>query len=447
MDVSFKFMTQFECLYKDSYREMALYSGRGSGKSFAVAEYLILLALTTKSRILCAREIQNSISDSVIKLLADTIDRKGLGQYFDVQKSSIYCKSGSEFIFKGIKHSIESIKSMTGINVCWIEEAQTISSESLGILLPTVFRNEGAKILYTYNPRYANDAVYKRFNGEETPPHSIVKQLDWRDNIYFDQAMKDEMEYNFKVDESLALHIWEGHLMPSGGNNSVLPLHHLKKCVDVHKTINYNPSAFTYLGLDIATSNGSGGDLSAIAISNGAILKHVHSFDLEMVKIPDEVDFYAKKYNAVRVYYDAIGVGHSMGALINHKHSDRTYTLTPHVGSSRANGFDVKINSNTTNGQFFRNLKAQSWWNLRVRMENTLRLIDGENINPDSCLFIDGSIPNLEKLLLELNQPVFKHDDGKLMVDKSPDGTESPNLGDAVTYAFANGIKNGLKFI
>lgn len=442
MDVNFNFLPQFDCLWQEEYREIALHSGRGTGKSFAVADYLILASLTGKHRILCTREIQNSISDSVIALLADSIDRHGVSKYFDIQKSAIYCESGSEFIFKGIKHSIESIKSMANITICWLEEAQTTSDESLNILLPTIFRNKGAKIIYTYNPRYANDAVFKRFNGEETPSNSIVKKLDWRDNIYFDDAMREEMAYAYRVDPAMAAHIWEGELMPSGNATAVIPHNWLKKCVDAHKKLDWKPQAFKYMGLDFADG---GSDKSALAIRHGSIITHVHEFEQPFInKSVEYADGFARQHEVIRVHFDAIGIG--AGAKGDFNRLNRDYTAEPHIGSASPHGKDTKFTDSMTNGQFFRNLKAQSWWHLRLRVENTLRLLDGEAVNPEHCLFIDGNIDKIDKVLLELAQASYKHEDGKLMVDKAPDeGMKSPNMADAIVMSFVHATKKGLK--
>lgn len=436
----FKFMPQFKVLFED-YRELAMYSGRGSGKSFATADYLVLAALTGKHRILCTREIQNSIGDSVLALLADSIEKHGVSEYFDVQKNAIYCSTGSEFIFKGIKHSIESIKSMANITLCWLEEAQTTSETSLNILLPTIFRNKGAKIIYTYNPRYANDAVYKRFNGETKPDHSIAVELDWKDNVYFSDAMKEEMAYNFKTDPEMAAHIWEGALMVAGNAAAVIPLNWLRKCIAAHKKLNYTPYAFKYMGLDFADG---GVDKSALAVRHGAVLLHAHEFDKPFINQSVEyADGFAHQYDIVRMHFDAIGIG--AGAKGDFNRLNRNYTAEPHIGSASPNGKDSKFTDSMTNGQFFRNLKAQSWWNMRLKVENTLRLLDGDKIDPATCFFIDNNIENLDKILLELSQAVYEHEDGKLMVNKAPDNKRSPNLADAIVMSFAHDARKGLK--
>jgi phage terminase large subunit len=441
VNVEFDFQPQFDIIWQGDYRELALYSGRGAGKSWAYADYCVLYAFYKKRRILCCREIQNSISDSVLALLAKSIENRNLDKYFNIQKNAIYCTNGSEFIFKGIKHSIESIKSMANIDLCWIEEAQTTSDDSINILLPTIFRNKGAKILYSYNRRYLNDAVEKRFHGKEIPKGAIVKEVHWKDNRYFTQAMCEEMEYNFKTDPEMANHIWNGALMPSGNDAAVIPLNWLRKCVDAHKKLEYKPKAFKYMGLDFADG---GTDKSAIAIRHGSVVTFINEFEKPFInKTVEYADSFAKQYGIVRLHFDAIGIG--AGAKGDFNRLQRDYTAEPHIGSASPSGKDSKFTDSMTNGQFFRNLKAQAWWSIRLKVENTMRLLDGEKIDPSSCIFFDGNLLNIDKLLLELAQASYKHDDGKLLIDKSPDGQDSPNLADAVIMAFAHDLRKGLK--
>lgn len=436
---------QFKLL-SDNYRELALYSGRGAGKSWAVAEYLVIMAYSQKLRILCTREVQNSIADSVLKLLSDTIHRYGLSQYFDIQRSAIYCtESGSEFIFKGIARNAHSIKSMENINICWLEEAQTTSKESLEILLPTIFRNKGAKVIYTYNPRTSADAVYVRFHGEVLPLGAIVKKFDWRDNRYFSEAMREEMEFAKKHDPEMAMHIWEGELCPSPNDIAVIPLGWLMQCVDAHLKLKLKlPDGCKYVGLDFADG---GSDKSALALRQGPLL--IDAFEFEEKYVNQSVaraNSYAKLHGAYRVHFDSIGIGAGAKGDFN-RIAERDYIAMPHIGSASPAGKDYKFTDNMTNGQFFRNLKAQAWWNIRLKVENTLRLLDGEQIDPAKCFFISGKIPKriLEKLLMELGQASYTHEDGKLMVDKQPDDQSSPNMADAVVMAFVYDAKAGLK--
>ncbi len=395
---------------------------------------------------MCGREIQNSIEDSVLSLLADRINYYGLGSYYDVQKSTIYAPHGGQFLFKGLKGTtVDSIKSMHGITDVWLEEAQAISKRSLDILLPTVLRNknngEDAKIIYTYNPTKETDAVYERFNKEITPSKSLVFEVSWRQNKYFTDAMREEMEFNFKHDPETAMHIWEGKLCPTPNGMAVIPLAWLKKCVDAHKMMNIEVKGFEYLGFDIADT---GQDHCALAYRIGSLLKDVKEFDNQFIS--QSVDFvhnYTLDKSIVRVHYDASGLG--AGAKSDFNRINKKYMVEPFLGAARPKGDDKKYLDDITNAQYFRNLKAQAWWAIRIRVENTLRLIDGDDISPEKCLFIDGNINNLNKLLLELSQASYKHEDGKLMVDKQPNDEASPNMADAVVISYAHDIKNGLR--
>ena len=226
---------QFRQLYEADYQEFALYSGRSAGKSRAVAQYLIFKAFSSNIRILCVREIKESAKDSVFKDLKDAASDFNLEDAFVFKDRKITCKrTGSDIIYRGVYRNADSLKSLSGINICWVEEAQTVSQEALDILLPTIFRNKDAQVIYTYNPRISTDAVYKRFNSGITPPNSIVKRVDWRQNVYFRDKMKEEMDFAFKYDPEMAMHIWEGELCPSPNDIAVIPLAWLRKCVDAH---------------------------------------------------------------------------------------------------------------------------------------------------------------------------------------------------------------------
>jgi len=431
----------FRDLYSKKWREFALHGGRGSGKSYEAAQYFIIRALNG-SRVLCLREIQVSISESVHALLCDRIEQLGLMDYFDIQKTEINCSSGGGFLFKGMRHNIDSIKSMHNIDSVWIEEAQNVSPESINVLLPTIFRNKNPQILYTFNPTLPTDAVSQRFLENEVPDKAIVKQVSWRDNKYFSDDMKEEMDFNFSNEPDLANHIWEGEYLPSKDMMSVIPLHWLKKCVNAHVTLGVNPLGFDYVGFDIADT---GKDHSSFVHRSGALIRHAEEFDNKYISdAVERVNNYCKDKSIVRVHYDSAGVGSGAKGDFN-RIQNRNYIAEPFLGASKVQGYDKYFTDNITNGNYFRNLKAQAWWNIRLRVENTLRLLDGEQIDPSKCLFISENVINIDKLMLELSQAIYKHDDSKLVVDKTPDKQDSPNIADAVVLAFAQDLKKGLR--
>ena len=189
-------------------RYKVAYGGRGSGKSWTVARCLILLAMQSKVRILCTRQLQTSIKDSVHKLLSDSIAMLGLDKFFDITRDTIRCHNGSEFIFKGIQNNVNEIKSIEGINYCWVEEAQSVSEESWSILIPTI-RQEESEIWVTFNPDRDEDATYQRFI-KHSPPESIIQLVNYYDNAWFPDVLRKEMEYDKEVDYGKYEHVWLG---------------------------------------------------------------------------------------------------------------------------------------------------------------------------------------------------------------------------------------------
>lgn len=193
----------------EPHRYKILYGGRGSAKSWSVARALIAIAVQKQTRILCARELQNSISDSVIALLGDQIKAMGLESFFDVQRTAIYGKNGSEFSFAGLKHNVTSIKSFEGVDICWIEEGQAVSKVSWETLIPTI-RKPDSEIWVTFNPDLDTDETYKRFVVNPPATAKIVK-MNWSDNPWFPQVLKDELEDLKAKNIDSYLNVWEGH--------------------------------------------------------------------------------------------------------------------------------------------------------------------------------------------------------------------------------------------
>ena len=189
-------------------RYKVTWGGRGAAKSQTYAMILISMAISRNVRILCARELQVSIADSVHRLLADTIEMMGVQDYFEVQKAAIYGVNGSEFIFKGLKHNVGEIKSLAGVDICWVEEAEKVSSGSWEVLIPTI-RKEGSEIWISFNPKHPTDATYQRFIAHP-PEDSFVQKVSWRDNPFFPKVLDMERRDMEKRDPEAYQHIWEG---------------------------------------------------------------------------------------------------------------------------------------------------------------------------------------------------------------------------------------------
>lgn len=197
----------FQALFQPA-RYKIYYGGRGGAKSWSFARGLVALAYTKPIRILCTREFQNSISDSVHRLLQDQITALELNPWFTITQTSITSHVGAQFIFKGLQRSIQEIKSTEGIDICWVEEAQTISENSWEILIPTV-REEGSEIWISFNPQDELDPTYQRF-VVNTPPDSVLRKVNWSENPHFPEVLNREREYMLKIDPEAYQHVWEG---------------------------------------------------------------------------------------------------------------------------------------------------------------------------------------------------------------------------------------------
>jgi len=192
-------------------RYKVVYGGRGSGKSFSIAQLLVLRAFKEPTRILCAREIQRSISDSVLQLLNDTIQRLKLTDFFDVQKSQIIGKNGSRFLFLGLSNNITKVKSYEGLDICWVEEAESVSYTSWETLIPTV-RKKGSEIWVSFNPNDEMDDTYQRF-VVNPPPEAYVKKVNYNQNPWFPEELEKERLYLKNKNEDLYNHVWEGEVL------------------------------------------------------------------------------------------------------------------------------------------------------------------------------------------------------------------------------------------
>lgn len=197
----------------ESYRYKVLYGGRGSAKSYTVARALLTIGIGKKIRVLCAREFQNSINESVHKLLSEQIDELGYASFYTVTQNSIIGANGTEFIFKGVRMNVNSIKSMVGITHLWLEEAHTISQHSWDVLIPTI-REPGSEIWVTFNPENDDDPTYTMFVDKEGNPidrdDAFIMKVNWNKNPWFPEVLKTEKDYLFKVNADLAMHVWEG---------------------------------------------------------------------------------------------------------------------------------------------------------------------------------------------------------------------------------------------
>lgn len=199
----------FQPLLVPAVRYRAAKGGRGSAKSHFFAERLVLRCYARRTRAVCIREVQKSLDNSVKQLIEDKISALKLHFFFRVRDTWIECHNGGLIIFQGMQnHTADSIKSLEGYDVAWVEEAQTLSQRSLDLLRPTI-RKPGSEIWFSWNPENATDPV-DAFLVSEKPANSIVIHVTYQDNPWFSEELRAEMEHDKRTDPDRYGHIWLG---------------------------------------------------------------------------------------------------------------------------------------------------------------------------------------------------------------------------------------------
>ena len=185
-----------------------MWGGRGGAKSWGIARALLITGSSKPIRVLCAREFQTSIKDSVHKLLSDQIVSMNLVEFYEITDRTIRGKNGTEFNFVGLKNNVANVKSYEGVDVCWVEEAQSVSKRSWDVLIPTI-RKEASEIWVSFNPELETDETYQRFIIHQ-PTNAVVQKINWSDNPWFPETLKLEKDALKSRDLEAYNTVWEG---------------------------------------------------------------------------------------------------------------------------------------------------------------------------------------------------------------------------------------------
>ena len=191
-------------------RYKGVHGGRGSGKSHFFAEYIIERCIIEKTNVVCIREVQKSLSQSVKRLLESKIEDLGVQKFFEVQEAQIKCTNGGLIIFQGMQnHTADSIKSLEGFNIAWVEEAQSLSQRSLDLLRPTI-RAPESELLFSWNPSQPTDPIDMLLRGDKLPNDAVVVQANYLDNPWLPDVLLEEMRFDKERDHDKYLHVWLG---------------------------------------------------------------------------------------------------------------------------------------------------------------------------------------------------------------------------------------------
>jgi phage terminase large subunit len=332
---SVKLIPAFKSAYTTKKKFVYLYGGRGSGKSYCIADYLIEVSRKESTVILCTREIQKSIQESVYALLKDRISERGLTKEYTILKTEIYHNvTGTRFIFAGLKdHTVDSIKSLQGVKYCWVEEAHSVSEQSLQILIPTL-RKEGVRFFFSFNRKKERDPIYamamrdlpdmRRRSCEINDKSYVWQELEGPDalgifinydgNPYFPETLEKERVKLFNSDHDAYLHVWGG-LPEQQGDKSVLSR---KAVLDAMSRVVSDEGGYM-IGCDVARF---GDDRTVIYMRKG--LKIVDSLVLkkcDTVQVGQAVADMAEGKD-VRINIDDTGVGGGVTDYLMHKGLD-----------------------------------------------------------------------------------------------------------------------------
>jgi phage terminase large subunit len=272
--------------------------GRGSGKSWSIASLLMQELTAEKHNLVCCREIQKSLDDSVYKLCVETIVRLHLSGW-NVLRDVLEHENGSRVIFRGLKdlRAGNAIKSLEGYDRAWIEEAQSVSAESLQMLIPTI-RMNGSEIWASYNPNTEEDAI----ESLKLREGAVVVKCNWNDNPWFTEKLAKDREADYKFNPELARHIWEGEYL-SQADNSVMSR------LAVHEAMEREISdeGDWEIAVDVARY---GSDSSIISMRKGLVLKALKEYkNISLVELCGHIEVMAGNNHDMRIKVDETGVG------------------------------------------------------------------------------------------------------------------------------------------
>lgn len=427
-------------------RNRVLYGGRSSSKSWDAAGFAIFLATKCRIRVLCARQFQNKIAESVYTLLKIQIERFGLQDEFIITENAIrHRTTGAEFMFYGLWRHIDEIKSLEGIDILWLEEAHNLTSEQWDILEPTI-RKEGSQVWILFNPRLVTDFVWRRF-VTNTPPDTIKRHINYNENPFLSSTMQRIIAAKKAEDEDEFRHIYLGE--PREDDEAVIIKRSwILAAIDAHKKLSIAPTGMKRIGFDVADS---GDDKNAAVAAYGFLATEVEEWKAgedELLKSAGRVHGMARRLNA-SIDYDSIGVGAFAGAHFQALNTEYGTKIAYHrfnAGGAVLNPeirIDAKDPRSPTNKDFYANLKAQTWWEVGKRFRNTFNAIHkGEQHDPADLIAIASGCAHIDRLVDELSTPRKDFDNaGKSKVESKKDLSKrdipSPNLADAFVMAFA----------
>jgi phage terminase large subunit len=442
-----------ERVQQSTKRYIVLVGGRGSAKSASIARHLLMKSQIENADVLNGREFMNSIKGSVHKLYKTLINDLDLTDDFGTTDTRIYCHTGGEMEFRGFSRNPEAVKSAEGFKYSWLEEAQTVSQDTLTDLLPTI-RMKGSQLFFTANPKSSADPFSKRFivpylkelqlNGFYEDDLHLIIFVNWRDNPWHDELEKERLWDLKHKTRSLYDHIWEGAFNDSI-ENPLIQAEWFDACIDAHKTLGFDPIGIRFSSHD---PSDIGPDDKGFAFRHGSVVLDIQAMSTgDINEGGNWATGLAINHGSDAFTWDCDGMGVGLNHQVTTAFNGKKTTLAQFKGSEGVDFPDriyepaeeAPIQNQKTNKQALKNKRAQYYLELRKRIYKTyLAVVHKKYHNPDELLSFDSSIKALTKLRSELCRMPIKPNANGLFelytkeVMKVKFKMESPNLADSV---------------
>lgn len=395
-------------------RLIVLIGGRGSAKTETMGRVLLMLAQTEQADILCGREYQNSIDDSVHKLLTGLVDDLEI-RGINVTDKKIDFSAGGGFRYKGFARNSSAVRSAQDFKYSWVDEAQALSEASLEDLLPTI-RVPGSKLFFTGNPQASNDPFSKRFitpfkfaldrEGYFEDDMHLVILVNWRDNPWHDELEQQRLWDYANLSRAKYDHIWEGAFNDSV-EDSIIQAEWFDAAVDAHEKLGFKPKG----AIIVAHDPSDRGDPKGLCLRHGSVILDVQ--ENSVLDVNDGCDWatgYAIEKSADLFVWDCDGLGVSLRRQVIESFDGKKIDYEMFKGSEGVENPDdiyqpiegEDYTKARTNKDTFRNKRAQYCWMLRDRYYRTYRAVErGDYIDPDLMISISSKIDCLDQLRSE----------------------------------------------
>ncbi len=443
---------KMQWVMESSRKFVVIIGGRGSGKSEGVARILLIKATEERCDVICCREYQNSIDDSVHKLLRTVALNSGM-TWVEPTDKKIRLTTGGEFVFKGLARNSSAIRSAQNMKYLWVEEAQGLSKQSIQDILPTI-RAPGSQLYFTANPMSSGDPFSQRFitpyqkeldrDGFFQDDQHLIVVMNWRDNPFHGELEAQRLWDLEHLPRAEYDHIWDGKFNDSV-DSAIIPAEHFDAAIDLHKKFGFEPRGMKVVSHDPADE---GGDAKGLVYRHGSVILDVlEKTDGDVSDACNWATGYANRVQADIFNYDADGLGAGLRGQISPAFEGKKIIVKQFKGSFAPEFPDQVYQPDNvierieakTNREAFKNRRAQFYIRLQDRFHKSyLWREKGQYQDPDECISISSAINCMQQLRSEVCRIPLKHNpSGMIQIMTKQEmlirhKIQSPNLADSL---------------